>query len=191
MGNLCRWVKEGILQGGRNEEFLFTKANIKRKTFYIKSMDKLTFQHLNSICELNIEKKHVSKCLQLLQHEDCIFDSGIIMPQDHIASLYEFRFNNAKESGRLESEFLLDYKNCVDQLNLSTSDFLGITSVYGENIVFMIFYEPHNKMILGVLMSKTSESIESIEEHASEIVGKGLSSGNEKYSKGIFVRDWK
>ncbi|WP_153796819.1 hypothetical protein [Foetidibacter luteolus] len=154
-------------------------------------MEKLTFQQLNILCDLNADKKYVRDCLQVLRHEDCIFENGIIMPRDHIASLYSFRFNSAKDAGNLKEDYLLDFKNCVDELNKSESDLLGITSVYGDNISFLIFFEPDSKTILGLLKSKSPSGIKSIEQNATDTINRGFSSNAEKYSKGAFVRDWK
>jgi len=154
-------------------------------------MEKLTFQQLNDICNLNTDKKYVADCLQILKHQDCIFETGIIMPHDQIASLYSLRFDNAKEAGKLSNDYLMDYKICVDQLDKSKSDFLGITSIYSDNFSFLVFYEPGSKMILGVLKSKNTFGIKSVEENATDTINKGFSSSAEKYSKGTFIRDWK
>ncbi|MEO6233350.1 MAG: hypothetical protein ABJB11_08235 [Ferruginibacter sp.] len=154
-------------------------------------MDKLTFQQLNFLCDLNVDKKYVKDCIQILKHQDCIFETGIIMPHDHIASLYNARFNNAKEGGKLTIDNLTDYENCVDRVNKSKSKFLGITSVFSDQNSFLIFYEPDNKIILGVLKSKNSSDIKDIEESATDSKKLGYSSSTEKYSKGIFIRNWK
>jgi len=154
-------------------------------------MENLTFQELNILCDLNADKKYVRDCLQVLRNEDCIFEKGIIMPRDHIASLYSFRFNNAKDAGNLNEDYLMDYKNCVDELNKSESDFLGITSVYGDNISFLIFFEWDSKTILGLLKSRNLSDIKSIEQNAADTKDRGFSSSAEKYSNGTFVRDWK
>lgn len=154
-------------------------------------MEKLTFQQLNDICHANADKKYVADCLQIVKHQSCIFETGIIMPHQYIASLYSLRFENAKKSGKLSRDYLMDYEICVDQLNKSNSEFLGITSVYSDNFSFLIFYEPYNKIILGVLRSNNTSGLKGVEENATETVNRGFSSNAEKYIKGVFTRDWK
>jgi hypothetical protein len=154
-------------------------------------MDKLSFQELNSICDLNIDKKYVIDCQQILKNEECIFESGIIKSREHVAELYSFRYNNANEGGKLSKTNLNDFKNCVTNLNNSKAEFLGVTSIYGANNSFLIFYEPDRKIILGILKSNNLFDLNKLEENQTATVQKGYSSSAEKYAKGKFIRDWK
>ena len=154
-------------------------------------MNKLSFHELNIMCDLNIDKKYVSDCLQILKNEECIFESGIVMVREHIASLYSLRYDNAKEAGKLSDANLNDYKNCVINLNNSKAEFLGITTIYSENNSFLIFYEPEIKLILGILKSDCLLDLKNLEENQTDTINKGYSSNAERYSKGKFIRDWK
>lgn len=130
-------------------------------------MNKLTFQQLNILCDLNIDRKHVEECIQVLKNEDCIFESGIVMPRNHISSIYNLRFSIAKESGNFSKDFLADYQECIIQLDKSKAGFLGITSIHGDNKSFLIFYEPDAKKILGILKLKSEFNIKNLEEKQS------------------------
>ena len=154
-------------------------------------MEKLTFNELKSLCVINVDKKYVDECLQVLKNEDCIFESGIIMPRDSISNLYTLRFDIAKQSGKLSNDYLKDIESCVDQLSKSKSDLVGLTFVHNDSNSFLIFYEPDTETIIGILKSQSSLDIQSLEENATETVDRGFSSNAEKYSKGTFIRDWK
>ncbi|HYO20788.1 MAG TPA: hypothetical protein VER36_00190 [Flavisolibacter sp.] len=150
----------------------------------------LTFHKLVRLCQLNNEKKYVTKCLSLLENEVCIFNSGVVLPQEKVASLYDFRLQNKKRDEKFDNRLLNDYENTVACLKNSKSLNLGITMIFGEAYSFIIFYEPDAENILGILKSKTSSSLKSIEENATETVNNGLSCGSEKYNKGILIRKW-
>ena len=154
-------------------------------------MDKLTFQQLNYLCDVNIEEKFVKDCIQILKHDDCLFHSGIVMLRNKIASLYELRFRIAKEGNNSSEAYLADFDQCVPNLNEFKSNVIGITTITGNKDSFLIFYEPETKKILGILKSENPSGIKATEENATDIVNRGYSSGKEKYSKGVFVRNWK
>jgi hypothetical protein len=154
-------------------------------------MDKLTFQEFNILCNLNSDKKHVIDCIKVLNDEDCIYQSGIIMSKDHIASLYSLRFDIAQQSGKLSDEYLNDFKYCVASLDSSKSEHLGLTTICSDKGSYLVFYEPDTKVILGILKSENSLNIKSIEENTTEAINKGHSSSAEKYSKGRFIKNWK
>jgi hypothetical protein len=154
-------------------------------------MDNLTFQEFNILCNLNIHKKHVIDCLQILNNEDCIFHSGIIMSKDHISSLYSLRFGIAQQSGKLSDEYLNDFKYCVANLDSSKSELLGLTFFFSDKGSYLVFYEPDTKVILGILKSESSRNIKSIEENTADAISKGHSSSAEKYSKGRIIKNWK
>ena len=76
------------------------------------------------------------------------------MPADHISSLYALRLRIAKKSGRLGSDAINDYEKTAMNLQDSKSKELGIIWVYTDHISYLVFYEPDNGKILGVLKSK-------------------------------------
>jgi hypothetical protein len=153
------------------------------------SMEKLSFQDFIELCELNIDKKYVKECIEIAKNQDCIFVSGIIMEQDYTSSLYSLRLEIAKDIKRRSESYLQDFEDCVINLKNSSSLLLGITSIYGNESHFMIFYEPGTKVILGVL--KSDSDLITVENFNTETINMGYSSDAEKYSKGILIRDWK
>lgn len=132
----------------------------------------------------------MNDCLFVMENEECIFHKGLVMSQEHIASLYTLRFNNAKGSGKWNIDRLSDYEKCVSNLRVSKSSTLGITSIYGNDNMFLIFYEPDTQNVLGALKSKNYENLQKIEQDASASIKHGQSVGYEKYNKGLFIQNW-
>jgi hypothetical protein len=147
-------------------------------------MKKLAFKTFNKLCQLNLDKKYVQEIFEIITNADCYFQSGIIMPQDHIASLYKLRLNIAKDHGKFDEVYINDYEITVANLQDSKSNELGITWLKtDDNGSFLIFYEPDHLKILGVLKVKSSSSEQSTEKDISIQHSPGL----QKYSKGELV----
>jgi hypothetical protein len=153
-------------------------------------MDKPTFIKLNELVESNLEKKHVQEIFEIIKNADCLFFPGIIMPQDHIASLYKLRLKIAKESNKLQNDYIDDFERTVSNLQDSKSKDSGITWLIAENSGYLIFYEPVEKNILGVLKIGRPSTLQSIE-NTNQMVNQEYSSGFLKYSKGELVKEWK
>lgn len=143
------------------------------------------------MCDSNANEKYVEDCIHVLKYDDCLFHSGIVMPQDHIASLYSLRLDIAKESGNCSETYLNDFGKCVQKLNESKSNLIGLTWINGSDNSFLMFYEPATKIILGILKSENPVGLKASEEYATDTVNRGNSSEAEKYSKGKFIRSWK
>lgn len=56
---------------------------------------------------------------------------------------------------------------------------------------YHIFYEPAPPNILGVLKAKSSTNLQSQEERNTDTVIRGFSSGEQKYSNGELMKEWK
>lgn len=156
-------------------------------------MDKLQFKVFNELCQLNLDKKYVQELIEIITNSDCYFHSGIVMPQDHIASLYKLRFEIAKETGKKDEDYLNDFEKTVSNLQDSKSKELGITSLDTDhNGSYLIFYEPDHLNILGVLKrtTKSTSNEQSTEEDNSNAIIKWHSPGRQKYSKGKLVEEW-
>ena len=156
-------------------------------------MDKLQFKVFNELCQLNLDKKYVQELIEIITNSDCYFHSGIVMPQDHIASLYKLRFEIAKETGKKDEDYLNDFEKTVSNLQDSKSKELGITSLDTDhNGSYLIFYEPDHLNILGVLKrtTKSTSNEQSTEEDNSNVIIKWHSPGRQKYSKGKLVEEW-
>ncbi|MFC0776370.1 hypothetical protein [Terrimonas alba] len=154
-------------------------------------MSKISFSSFLKLCELNSGEKYVEEVLYTIRNSECLFHPGIIMPNEHIASLYKFRLENAKESNRLSKDALNDYENTVSALLSTKSTDLALATLYSDEYGFVVFYEPLSKKILGVLKSKNNSTLHAMEEHNTDTINQGLSSGFQKYSKGEFVKDWR
>lgn len=154
-------------------------------------MDKLTFVGLNELLESNLEKKHIQEISEIVKKADCLFFPGIIMPQDHIASLYKLRLKIAKESGKLKNDYINDFERTVANLQDSKSKESGITTLDTEHNTYLIFYEPEEKNVLGVLKADRSSILQSLEDDGNQITNQGYSSSYQKYSKGVLVKEWK
>jgi len=157
----------------------------------VTSMDKLTFIGLSELLESNMDKKHVQEVFEMIKKTDCFFHPGIIMPHDHIASLYKLRFKIAQESGKAPDDYISDFEKTVSNLEDSKSKESGITGLSTEQNSYLIFYEPEEKKILGVLKAGRSSTLQSLEDNADQTINQGYSSSLQKYSKGALVKDWK
>lgn len=153
-------------------------------------MYNFSFRTLENLCIKNIGSNYVHECLDIQKNSDCIFHSGIIGTKDHIATLYNLRFEIAKELNSFTDNYLRDFENCVFNLKNSTSKDLGITILYSEYNCFIIFYEPYTETILGVLKGDNPEGLKKIEINNLATISKGYSSGIQKYSKGQLVETW-
>jgi hypothetical protein len=128
-------------------------------------MEKLTLNELCDLCKLNLDKRHVQDVLETITTEEFRFQPGIVLPQEHIASLYKLRFKIAKETATFDVDYLADYENLVSNLQNSISPTLGITDILIKGGGYLIFYEPNSKIILGVLngseLMETEQNINS------------------------------
>ncbi|THU36938.1 hypothetical protein FAM09_18415 [Niastella caeni] len=147
-------------------------------------MDKLSFKAFNELCQLNLDKKYIQELFEIITNSDCYFQPGIVMPQDHIASLYKLRLNIAKDHGKFDDDYINDYEITVSNLQESKSNELGITWLDTDNNgSYLIFYEPDQLNILGVLKAKRTSDEQSTEKDNNDAVNKGHSSGCQKYLK--------
>lgn len=119
-------------------------------------MGKLTFEIFNELCRLNSDKKYVQEIYEIMAKSDFYFHSGIVMPQDHIASLYKLRLQIAKDRGKFDDAYIKDYEKTVSNLQESNSNELGITWLNTDHDgSYMIFYDPDKLNILGILKGKS------------------------------------
>ena len=154
-------------------------------------MDKLSFKPFNELCQLNLDKKYVQEIFEIITNSDCYFQSGIVMAQDHIASLYKLRLQIAKDRGKFDGDYINDYEITVSNLQDSQSKELGITWLdTDDNGSYLIFYEPEQLKILGVLKAKKSSGEKTAEATDSDLINKGHSLGRQKYSKGELAKPW-
>jgi hypothetical protein len=119
-------------------------------------MGKLTFEIFNELCRLNSDKKYVQEIYEIMAKSGFYFHSGIVMPQDHIASLYKLRLQIAKDRGKFDDAYSKDYEKTVSNLQESNSNELGITWLNTDHDgSYMIFYDPDKLNILGILKGKS------------------------------------
>jgi len=114
-------------------------------------MKGIPFQEFKNMCILNIKKKYSKGILNLLNEEVYTFHSGVIGEQKYLSALYETRLKIAKKSNKLSELEIKDYQNCVTQMKKTTSEKIGICSLYTQNYSFLIFYVSPNLALLGIL----------------------------------------
>ncbi|KAA2240320.1 hypothetical protein F0L74_29610 [Chitinophaga agrisoli] len=156
----------------------------------MKEQRRLSFPLFNRLCERNTGNKYVSECIHCIRSEDCLYFPGLIMPYDHIFSLYSTRLKIAKDKVT-DADFISDFERTVDSMKEIKSNDLGLVSLHTESYTYVVFYEPDNEIILGILRSKNNEGLRDLETLQTEQIAQGLTSSMLKYSKGVFVRDWK
>lgn len=144
----------------------------------------LLFETLDLICQLNIDKDYVADCLKIMRKEKCFFFDGVVMTQDHTASLYRLRLRIKKDDKNSDQQLIADYEKAVVNVENSDSKYIGLTSIIGEVDGFTIFYEPFAKKILGILKMKSSDVFQNLEKKSKEKDIYGLG-GFEFYNKGI------
>jgi hypothetical protein len=155
----------------------------------MENSDKLSFKQLNQLCNQNLEAKYVNECIDIIRDTECLFHPGISSTYDRALSLYELRLKIAKDGNRQDISYLADFEVLVENIRNKKSDYIGITSIYGNGFSYLIFYEPNSQLILGIL--RAVSSMTDAENLATEHVASGLTSGMEKYSKGLFIRNWR
>lgn len=120
-------------------------------------MNKISFKAFTELCRINLDRKYVPEIYEIITNSDCYFHSGIVMPQDHIASLYKLRLEIAKDRGKFDDDYINDYEKTVSNLQHSLSKELAITWLDTDNNgSYLIFYEPDHLKILGVLKAKST-----------------------------------
>ena len=122
-------------------------------------MEKLSFLDFTRLCELNVQKKYVSECLNYIKNEDCLYRTGIVMPYDRTLSLYQLRLKIAKDSDKADPNYILDFEGIVQNMEQVRSESVGITTLFANEFSYCIFYEPKGLLILGILRGGGYKSI--------------------------------
>ncbi|GAA4731072.1 hypothetical protein [Flavisolibacter ginsenosidimutans] len=148
----------------------------------------LTFETLDTICQLNIDKDYVADCLKIMREEKCFFFDGVVLPQEHTASLYRLRLEIKKDNKNPNHQLITDWEKAVVNIENSKSRNIGLTSIIGEVDNFLIFYEPFTRKILGVSKTKSSDVFQNLEKKFKEKDIYGLG-GFELYNKAIPTKE--
>jgi hypothetical protein len=154
-------------------------------------MRKPTFEDFIELCKLNTENIYVTELLDITKDSDCIYSSGIIMPYEHILDVYTTRLEIAEENKELSENEILDFRSCVNNISKFKSENIGILNLATENNFYMLFYEPKENRIIGIIKFLKTESLKDIENRNDETIQKGFSSNGQKYSKGELIKEWK
>lgn len=122
-------------------------------------MKEILFQEFKNMCILNIKEKYSKDILNLLNEEVHTFNSGIIGEKEYLSALYATRLKIAKKSSGLSKLEIKDYQNCVTQMKKTTSEKIGICSLYTQNYSFLIFYVSPNLKLLGILKFESLDKL--------------------------------
>jgi hypothetical protein len=74
----------------------------------------LTKDDFKRLCKLNYTNKYAEECLRFVDDPKSKFLLGIIKDRAHMASLYRFRYNNAKSASKLDVDVLKEYSDAVE-----------------------------------------------------------------------------
>jgi len=151
---------------------------------------KIQFTDFRNLCIANSSSKYVSQILDIIYNGDCIFYPGIIMPRTQMSSLYRLRLEIQKDNESAENEFLNDYENTVVAMENSESEEIGICSLITDQESYLVFSEPEEGKIAGIIRTQYSGSIANCETDIDESIRRGYTSDAEKYTSGILVREW-
>lgn len=128
--------------------------------------------------------------LDIIYNGDCIFYPGIIMSRTQISSLYRLRLEIQKDHESAGNEFLNDYENAVVAMENSQSKEIGICSLITDQESYLVFSEPKEGKIAGIIKTQYSGSIANCETEIDESIRRGYTSDAEKYTSGILVKKW-
>src|ERR1043165_843048 len=109
----------------------------------------LDVQAFRTMCEANKDKAYVQDLIDVLNSADSTYNKGFIASQEHLASLYRFRFGLAKKYGSRAN--LQNYEDVVVSLEQTSSTEIGAIIVGGNSKLYLLFYEPQTQIILGIL----------------------------------------
>ncbi|MBL7757770.1 MAG: hypothetical protein JNL59_10255 [Chitinophagaceae bacterium] len=151
---------------------------------------KIQFTDFRDLCIANSGSKYVSQILDIIYNGDCIFHPGIIMPRTQMSSLYRLRLEIQKDHESAGNEFLNDYENTVVSMETSQSKEIGICSLITDQESYLVFSEPEEGKIAGIIKTQYSGSIANCETDIDKSIRRGYTSDTEKYTSGILVREW-
>ncbi len=152
--------------------------------------NKIKFTELWDLCIANSSSKYASQMLDIIYNGDCIFYPDIIMSRTQISSLYRLRLEIQKDHESAGNEFLNDYENAVVAMENSQSKEIGICSLITDQESYLVFSEPKEGKIAGIIKTQYSGSIANCETEIDESIRRGYTSDAEKYTSGILVKKW-
>lgn len=112
------------------------------------------------------------------------------MPRTQMSSLYRLRLEIQKDHESAGNEFLNDYENTVVAMETSQSKEIGICSLITDQESYLVFSEPEEGKIAGIIKTQYSGSIANCETDIDKSIRRGYTSDAEKYTSGILVREW-
>lgn len=101
------------------------------------------------MCNLNLQERYVNECLLKTENEECIFFSGVVLPQHYAASLSDLRLDSVRHIRTLEDWQIDDIAHCVEERK-STEATIGIADIFFDTVRYTFFYEPASKKVLGI-----------------------------------------
>ncbi|MFT3678030.1 MAG: hypothetical protein QM781_19215 [Chitinophagaceae bacterium] len=150
---------------------------------------RIGFSQFRNLCISNSSRKYVLQLLDIISDQDCIFNPGIIAPREQTASLYRLRLNVQKDHGYTGKEYLGDYEDTVTAIENSSSAETGICWLSADQAGYVVFFEPEENKILGILNYQKSENLDLSGTNIDDSILQGHSSAAEKYSKGMRVKN--
>src|SRR5882762_2101630 len=114
-------------------------------------MNNLSFLKFNQLCKLNAEKKYVRECIDCIENEDCLYHCGTVMPAGHVLSTYSLRLEIAKGRDVADQDYINDFVQIVESIKNVKAENIGIADLYRSNFFYLVFYEPDDLVIIGIL----------------------------------------
>ncbi len=75
------------------------------------------------------------------------------MPYDRMFSLYSLRLEIAKDNIR-DTDYIRDFEYTIENMKKIKSNDIGLVSLHADVYSYIVFYEPDNEIIIGILRSK-------------------------------------
>ncbi|WP_324024828.1 hypothetical protein QSV08_16585 [Maribacter sp. BPC-D8] len=135
----------------------------------------------------------IKQCALEMENDDVLFQKGFSKPRTELQSLYALRLNIAKDIN--PSKFTKDEFKTWD---LAMKDLLKSNAINTYlNVVhtklnsYFFFWNSESHKLDAYIKLKSKSTIEESELRNDEIIEKGFSVSQIKFSKGVKVRDWK
>ncbi|MEP0264265.1 hypothetical protein [Dokdonia sp.] len=153
----------------------------------------MTFnQVLAKLKTYHIDDK-ILKCILEMETNDVLFQRGFSKPRTELQSLYALRLNIAKDINptKFTTDEIKTWDLAMKRLLESKAINTHLNVVHTELYSYFFFWDSESYKLDAYIELKSKSSLEESELRNDEIIEKGFSVSQTKFSKGIKARDWK
>jgi len=152
----------------------------------------MTFTELLAKLKTHPDNK-IKQCALEMEYDDVLFQKGFSKPRTELQNLYAFRLNIARDIN--PSKFTKDEFKAWDlaMKNLLKSNAINtyLNIVHTKLNSYFFFWNSESYKLDAYIEFNNKSTMEESELRNDEIIEKGFSVSQIKFSKGVKVRDWK